>query len=109
MRQSIVCAAGAGLALLSGVVIADAVTVNPWLAQGAYPISHHDAAQTDSTWVDGPDRGGRLRTDQVKSVPLLWSSAPTYKMVSGERIVVAANPAGIIKVRATDHFVGRCR
>ena len=74
---------------------------NPWLAKGAYPISHHNAAQTDSTPVDGPSIGRRLKTSEVKSVPLLWSSAPTYKMVGDERIVVAANPAGIIKVRAT--------
>ena len=77
------------------------VPVNPWLAESAYPISHHNAGQTDSTLVDGPDVGRRLAEDEVKSVPLLWSSAPTFKNVNGERIVVAANPAGIIKVRAT--------
>ena len=77
------------------------VPVNPWLAQSAYPVSHHNAGQTDSTPVDGPDVGRRVAKDEVKSVPLLWSSAPTFKNVNGERIVVAANPAGIIKVRAT--------
>ena len=66
--------------------------VNPWLAQGAYPISHHNSAQSDSTPVDGPNVGRRLRTDEVQTVPLLWSSAPTFKVVNGETIVVAANP-----------------
>lgn len=80
---------------------ANGVPANPWLADSAYPVSHHNAGQTDSTDVDGPDRGRRLKHDEVKSVPLLWSSAPTFKNVNGERIVVAANPAGIIKIRAT--------
>jgi hypothetical protein len=75
--------------------------VNPWLAQGAYPISHHNSAQSDSTPVDGPNLGRRVRSEEVQTVPLLWSSAPTFKVVNGETIVVAANPAGIIKVRAT--------
>jgi hypothetical protein len=80
---------------------ANGVPANPWLADSAYPVSHHNAGQTDSTDVDGPDQGRRLKHDEVKSVPLLWSSAPTFKNVNGERIVVAANPAGIIKIRAT--------
>lgn len=75
--------------------------INPWLAQGAYPVSHHNAGQTDATPVDGPSIGRRLKHSEVQTVPLLWSSAPTYKVVQGETIVVAANPAGIIKVRAT--------
>lgn len=75
--------------------------VNPWLASSAYPISHHNAAQTDSTPVDGPSIGKKLTATDVKTVPLLWSSAPTFKNVGGERIIVAANPAGIVKVRAS--------
>ena len=75
--------------------------VNPWLASSAYPISHHNSAQTDSTPVDGPSVGKKLTEEDVKTVPLLWSSAPTFKNVGGERIIVAANPAGIVKVRAS--------
>ena len=89
------------MAAMALPALAGQVPVNPWLAQGAYPISHHNPGQTDSTPVDGPDRGKRLSHEDVKSVPLLWSSAPTFKLVDGERIVIAANPAGIIKVRAT--------
>jgi hypothetical protein len=43
--------------------------MNPWLAEGAYPISHHNPAQTDTTAVAGPDLGRRLRVDKVKHVP----------------------------------------
>jgi len=91
------------LALVFWVSLAGAgePTTNPWLAKSAYPISHHNAAQTDSTPVDGPSVGKKLTADDVKTVPLLWSSAPTYKNVGGERIIVAANPAGIIKVKAS--------
>jgi hypothetical protein len=87
--------------LLIGNSAADEPAVNPWLANSAYPISHHNAAQTDSTAVDGPSIGKKLSRDDVKTVPLLWSSAPTFKNIGEERIVVAANPAGIIKVRAS--------
>ena len=75
-------------------VLAGDVPVNSWLADGAYPVSHHHAGQTVSSPVDGPNVGKRLSADEVKSVPLLWSSAPTFKNVNGERIVIAANPAG---------------
>ena len=78
------------------------VPANPWLARASYAISHHDPAQSDSTAIDGPRVGKRLQRDDVKTVPLLWSSAPTYKHVEGGTVVVAANPAGIIKVRADD-------
>jgi len=81
--------------------IAGEVPANPWLADSAYPISHHNPGQTDSTPVDGPDLGKRLTVYDVKTVPILWSSAPTFKNVNEERIVIAANPAGIIKVKAT--------
>ena len=68
--------AGCAAALLLGSVTnATEPPANPWLAQGAYPISHHDPGQTDSTAVDGPSIGGRVRHEQVQSVPLLWSSA----------------------------------
>jgi hypothetical protein len=81
--------------------LAGGVPTNPWLADSAYPVSHHNPGQTDSTSVDGPNVSKRLSEDEVKTVPLLWSSAPTFKNVDGERIVIASNPAGIIKVKAT--------
>jgi hypothetical protein len=86
-------------AVVSGVAWAG-VPPNPWLADAAYAISHHDPAQSDSTPVDGPRLGQRLTRADVKTVPLLWSSAPTYKNVDGGTVVIAANPAGIIKIRA---------
>ncbi len=98
-KNSLFCIAFS-VAAASGASAAD-VPINPWLAQGGYPVSHHDPGQTDSTAIDGPSIGKRVRHDQVQSVPLLWSSAPTYKEVGGETIVIAANPAGIVKVRAT--------
>ena len=94
------CVASA-LLLWSAVAAGAEPAVNPWLAHSAYPISHHNAAQTDSTAVDGPSVGKKLTRADVQTVPLLWSSAPTFKNVGDERIVVAANPAGIIKVRAS--------
>tara|TARA_R110001599_G_scaffold353815_1_gene598775 strand:+ start:17664 stop:18824 length:1161 start_codon:yes stop_codon:yes gene_type:complete len=86
----------AGRARCAGLVIAlwacnsaaGEPVVNPWLASSAYPISHHNAAQTDSTPVDGPSIGKKLTTADVKTVSLLWSSAPTFKNVGGAVMVV---------------------
>jgi hypothetical protein len=33
---------------------------NPWLAKSPYAISHHNAAQTDATEVEGPSISKRL-------------------------------------------------
>lgn len=74
---------------------------NPWVAASPYAISHHNAAQTDTTEVEGPSIGKKLGWDDAKSIPLLWCSAPTYKTVGDDTIVIASNPLGIIKVRAT--------
>lgn len=74
---------------------------NPWLADAAYAISHHNAAQTDATGIDGPTQGAVLTTDQVKWVPLVWCSAPLFKHIGDETVVIASNPLGLIKVRAT--------
>ena len=74
---------------------------NPWVWDSPYAISHHNSAQTDVTHVDGPSVGKKLTLDDVKTVPLLWCSAPTYKTVGEEVIVIASNPMGLIKVRAT--------
>jgi len=74
---------------------------NPWLADSPYAISHHNPAQTDVTELAGPSVGKQLSLRDAKSVPLLWCSAPTYKRVGDETIVIASNPMGLIKVRAT--------
>ena len=73
---------------------------NPWVADSAYPISHHNSAQTDVTPIDGPTVGKRLTRNEVKTIPLLWCSAPIYKQVDEGTVVVASNPMGLIKVRA---------
>lgn len=74
---------------------------NPWIADSPYAISHHDAAQSDATAVDGPTRGAILTADQVKTVPLVWCSAPLYKRIGRDTVVIASNPLGLVKVRAT--------
>ncbi|MEH6569341.1 MAG: hypothetical protein V7709_09710 [Halioglobus sp.] len=74
---------------------------NPWVAKSAYPISHHNPAQTDVTPVNGPTRGKQLTLGDVKTVPLLWCSAPIYKHIGTDTVVVASNPLGLVKVRAT--------
>jgi hypothetical protein len=89
------------LVLAAPLAAADGPPRNPWLADSAYPVSHHNPGQTDSTPINGPDLGRRVTPDEVQTVPLLWSSAPTFKNVGEDTIVIAANPAGIIKVRAT--------
>ncbi|MCX2977191.1 hypothetical protein [Candidatus Marimicrobium litorale] len=77
------------------------IPANPWIADSPYAISHHDPAQTDVTPVDGPTIGGRIRYDQAQTVPVVWCSAPIYKRVGEETVVVASTPMGLIKVRAT--------
>jgi len=74
---------------------------NPWLADSPYAISHHNPAQTDVTELAGPSVGKQLEQKDAKSVPLLWCSAPTYKRVGDDTIVIASNPMGLVKVRAT--------
>ena len=74
---------------------------NPWVAGSAYAISHHNSAQTDVTPVDGPTRGKQLTPADVKTVTLLWCSAPLYKHIGEDTVVIASNPMGLIKVRAT--------
>ncbi|MEM9256972.1 MAG: hypothetical protein AAGA91_16125 [Pseudomonadota bacterium] len=87
---------------LSGAVFAESrPAVNPWLANSPYAISHHDPAQTDVTDVDGPRRGAKLGLADVQTVPLVWCSAPLYKRVGDETMVIASNPLGLVKVRAT--------
>lgn len=74
---------------------------NPWVAKSPYAISHHNAAQTDVTEVEGPSISKQLTLDDAKTVPLLWCSAPTFKNIGKDTVVIASNPMGLIKVRAT--------
>jgi hypothetical protein len=68
--QNISCGLAATATLaLALPALAAGVPVNHWLADSAYPVSHHNAGQTDSTPVDGPDVGKRLSVDEVQSVP----------------------------------------
>ncbi len=86
---------------LSALAADNGIPANPWIADSPYAISHHDPAQTDVTPVDGPTLGGRIRFDQAQTVPVVWCSAPIYKLVGEETVVVASTPMGLIKVRAT--------
>ncbi|MEH6605029.1 MAG: hypothetical protein V7711_05580 [Pseudomonadales bacterium] len=74
---------------------------NPWLANSPYAISHHNPGQTDATEVDGPRIGKKLTLDESQSIPVLWCSAPTYKVIGDDTVVIASTPLGILKVRAT--------
>jgi len=76
-------------------------TSNPWLADSPYAISHHNPAQTDSTEIDGPRKSKQLTLQDVKTVPLVWCSAPTYKRIGDDTVVIASNPTGLIKIRAS--------
>jgi hypothetical protein len=94
------------LALIAGASVQRAAAAslpadNPWVADSPYAISHHDPAQTDITGVDGPTVGARLTLEQSQWVPVVWCSAPTYKQVGDDIIVIASTPMGIVKVRAT--------
>jgi hypothetical protein len=74
---------------------------NPFVFDSPYAVSHHNPAQTDATEIDGPSVGAKLTLQQSKTVPLLWCSAPLYKTVGDDTVVIASNPMGLIKVRAT--------
>lgn len=74
---------------------------NPWLAKASYAISHHNAAQTDSTAIDGPRVSKDLTLADAQSVPVLWCSAPTYKHIGDDTVVIASTPLGITKIRAS--------
>ena len=43
---------------------------NPWLADGPYPMSHHNPAQTDVSTEHGATRGKDLVAADVKTVPV---------------------------------------
>ena len=74
---------------------------NPWVAGSPYAISHHNPAQTDVTEINGPTVGGKLTVGEAETIPLVWCSAPLYKQIGNETVVIASNPMGLIKVRAT--------
>ncbi|MFL2936216.1 MAG: hypothetical protein ACJZ7Z_05735 [Myxococcota bacterium] len=74
---------------------------NPWLAEGPYPISHHNPGQTDLSTERGPTRGKDLEAQDAKTVPVAWCSAPIVKEVDGETTVIAGAANGLVKIRAT--------
>lgn len=75
---------------------------NPWLADGPYAISHHTPAQTDATPIAGPSLGKVLDLDDVKTVPVTWSSAPIVKKLPTHTTIIAGTPGGILKIDGTD-------
>ncbi len=89
------------LCLLSTAHSANLPEKNPWVANSPYAISHHDSAQTDATTIDGPSRGKKLSHSEAKFVPSVWCSAPLYKLLGDDIVVIASNPMGLIKIRAT--------
>jgi hypothetical protein len=75
--------------------------VNPWLATSSYAVSHHNPAQSDATAIEGPSISKKLTLAESQYVPLIWSSAPTYKHIGDDTVVIASSPGGIKKIRAS--------
>jgi len=100
-RNASLLASALGCLLAATSSAEELPATNPWLADSPYAISHHNPAQTDVTELAGPSVGKQLSLSDAKSVPLLWCSAPTYKRVGDDTIVIASNPMGLVKVRAT--------
>lgn len=91
--------------MITTLLLAAAVSLpvpNPFVSASSYPVSHHNPAQTDSTPVDGPRIGKQLTLNEAQYVPVLWCSAPTYKHIGDETVVIASTPLGLVKIRATD-------
>ncbi len=102
MNYSIALAAILVGVLSSSTLAAQNVaTENPWVSKSSYAISHHNSGQTDTTPVDGPRLSKDLTPDDVKHLPVLWCSAPTYKHIGDDTVVIASTPLGILKVRAS--------
>lgn len=74
---------------------------NPWLADGPYPVSHHNPAQTDLSTEKGATRGKDLTPAEGHTVPVTWCSAPIVKEVDGETTVIAGAANALVKIRAT--------
>ncbi len=74
---------------------------NPWAADGPYPMSHHNPAQTDTSVVEGPTKGKVLTRADAKTVPVSWCSAPIVKKVGEHTTVIAGTPHGLAKIDAT--------
>lgn len=83
------------------VKIANMPTINPWLAESTYPISHDNPGATDAVAVAGPTEGKQLTEQDVKTVATLFTSNPTIKKENGETVVIAAGADGIRKIKAT--------
>ncbi len=92
------------LGLLYANVLAQEISVpakNKWLTDSVYPMSHYNPGQTDVASVAGPLKGKKLTVKDAKTVAVAWCSAPTVKRIGDETIVIASNPHGLIKIRAT--------
>ena len=76
-------------------------TPNPWLTQSAYPTAHINSAQTIAVEFAGPSKGRALTASDIKTVPTVWTSDPTVKMVGKERIIFGCGVNGIKKIIAT--------
>jgi hypothetical protein len=88
-------------ALLDRAEAASLADPNPWVVRSVYPMSHYNPAQTDVTHVVGPSAGSKLTVEDARTVPVAWVSGPTVKRIGEDTVVIASNPLGIIKVRAT--------
>ena len=74
---------------------------NPFAAAGPYPMSHHNPGQTDLSVVEGPSVGKQLTRQDVKTVPVVWCSAPIVKRREGHTTVIAGTAHGLVKIDAT--------
>jgi hypothetical protein len=87
--------------MAAGAEQAASPPAHPFAAAGPYPMSHHNPGQTDLTVVDGPTRGKALTREEVKTVPVVWCSAPIVKKRPTHTTVIAGTPHGLAKIDAT--------
>ncbi len=102
------------LSTISAIAIASSAVAapglppqNPYVANGPYPMSHHNPGQTDVTVVDGPTKSKQLGRDDVKTVPVVWCSAPIVKKLADHTTVIAGTAHGLVKIDATGEAFDR--
>lgn len=78
------------------------VSHNPFLADSVHPVSHINPSATYTLPFSGPTEGRPLTSDDVRSVPTVFTSSPTVKNIGSDRVVFAAGVEGIRKINATD-------
>lgn len=75
---------------------------NPFLADSAYPIPHHNSAQVDSTTVRGPSMRTRsLREDEIEYAPVgpaHFGSLISGRYPGGQRVIWSSSHENVVKL-----------